>query len=479
MWTVLLVEDEIFVRESIRETIRWEDYGFTVVGEAGDGQEGLRLMRELRPDLVLCDIVMPELDGIELLKRARQEGLDSRFVMLTCMGEFEYVRQAMEFGASNYILKLSMSVKALKETLQKIHRELSERAAVKLPDLTAEYEEVWERLCEQSPGAYDYPVPGPYAEKFAVIHAEFGMKANLAEWKAALPPDAVLHQWRRYGLSCVFAWCSAGMSEDRLPAGLPATSAMRVAPAGSVWETWALVLRTLDSSWYEKKTCGEMASAVGGTPEGATWRHEKELMELLELGDSNQLSNFLESLWKEFAVQGTPFYRVLHLADRWLRLCSRVTKQAFYKEELAEAGTHSKLFEIVQARMVKQMVAWNDRRYALTDHPEVNKIIQYLHQHYEEDITVKAMADYVLMRESYVSGLFKKKTGQNMIHYLHVIRIEKAKQELAGSELTVSEISQRVGFLNDNYFNKIFKRLTNLTPSDYRRSKRTGSEIKR
>ena len=68
------------------------------------------MIRSNPPDLVLTDIVMPEMDGVELLRRTRVEGYASKFVMLTCMSEFEYVRQAMEYGASNYILKLSMSV---------------------------------------------------------------------------------------------------------------------------------------------------------------------------------------------------------------------------------------------------------------------------------------------------------------------------------------------------------------------------------
>lgn len=128
MWKVLLVEDEVFVRESVKELIHWEEFGFILIGEASNGQEALDQIKADPPDLVLTDIVMPIIDGIELLRETRRAGLTCKFVMLTCMGEFEYVRQAMEYGASNYILKLSMSVNDLRETLQKISHELeSER----------------------------------------------------------------------------------------------------------------------------------------------------------------------------------------------------------------------------------------------------------------------------------------------------------------------------------------------------------------
>ncbi|NQX46869.1 response regulator [Paenibacillus tritici] len=259
MWKVLLVEDEVFVRESVREIIAWEELGFTVSGEAGNGAEALEMILQDVPDLVISDIVMPEMDGVELLRRTREEGVDSRFVMLTCMNDFENVRLAMEYGASSYILKLSMSVNSLRDTLRKISGELEKS----LENRT------------RSQG-----LPGPDT-----------------------PPQ------------------------------LPA--------------------------------------------------HEE-----------------------------------------------------------------------------------------ITSHPEIQKILHYLHNHYAEDITVKSMSQYVMMAENYVSTLFKKKTGQTLIHYLHQVRVNQAILLLTTSDLPVYEIGNRVGFVNDNYFIKIFKRLTTQTPSQYRHTQR-------
>lgn len=268
MWKVLLVEDEVFVRESVREIIAWEELGFTVSGEAGNGAEALDLIRREAPDLVITDIIMPEMDGVELLRRAREEGCTSRFVMLTCMSEFEYLRQAMEYGASNYILKLSMSVNSLRETLQKISGELQNQE---------------------------------------------------------------------------------GRSQSAAAAAAPA----------------------------------------------------------------------------------------------------------------AEEGPEP---------------AQPPLQQGVTSHPEIQKILQYIHAHYPEDITVKSMSQYVMMGENYVSTLFKKKTGESLIHYLHRVRVNQAVQYLLHSDLPVYEIGNRVGFVNDNYFIKIFKRLTAYTPSQYRQLHRNKPE---
>jgi len=239
MWRLLIVEDELPARASLRKLL---------------GKAELPFDREEEPDVVVSDIVMPVMDGVKLLKTAREEGFDCRFVMLTAMSEFEYARQAIEQGASGYLLKLSLDVDGLKTTLGKVVRELEQR--------------------------------------------------------------------------------------------------------------------------------------------------EK-----------------------------------LRKVDKW-----------FPEEGRAEP----------------------------TDHPEMNRIIAYVGRHYAEEITLKGMAEYIRMDASYVSDLFKKKTGSTLTHYVQNRRIQAAKMLLAETELTVSEIGRRVGFENDNYFIKIFKRWCGATPNEYRRAASDG-----
>lgn len=252
MWKVMIVEDEFFVRESVKELIRWGELGFQLVAEAGDGKEALELIKRDPPDLVITDIMMPKMDGVELLKETRKAGIDSKFVMLTCIGEFEYMRQAMEYGASNYILKVSMSVNDLRETLGKINKELM--LSRKLPD-------------------------------------------NAPIYAAAISTKKI-------------------------------------------------------------------------------------------------------------------------------------------------------------------------------SHPELNIIVKYMEQNYDKDISVKSLARYVMMGENYVSALFKKKMGKTLIHYLHEIRVQQAMHYLTETDMTIHEIGLKVGFVNDNYFIKIFKRMTGTTPSQYRQNVR-------
>lgn len=280
MWTVLLVEDEVFVRESVRRIVDWQRLGFDVIGEAGNGEEALAMIKRQRPDLVICDILMPRMDGVEVLKRVREAEIESRFIMLSCMSDFEYVRQAMEHGASNYILKLSMNVQSLMDALVKVDAELRKRKAK--PQET--------------------------------------------------PPS------------------SAGAAEGD------------TAPPGPV---------------------DEPPAAASGP------------------GDRGEPDDPM-----------TPVAR--------------------------------------------------------TGHKEVDKLIDYMEANYRSIISLRTLAGQVAMDEKYISTLFKKKTGVNVIHYLHQLRIAEARRRLEQSSLSVSEIGLQVGYENDNYFIKIFKRFTGVTPNTYR-----------
>ncbi|MFY9175889.1 MAG: response regulator [Caldicoprobacterales bacterium] len=110
MIRVLIVDDEFLVRVGIKTMINWEELGFEIVGDAENGDQALEMARELRPDLVLTDIRMPKMDGLELIRALKEELPETKVVVLSCYQDFEYVREAMQFlGALDYVPKLSMN----------------------------------------------------------------------------------------------------------------------------------------------------------------------------------------------------------------------------------------------------------------------------------------------------------------------------------------------------------------------------------
>ncbi|HEY0826685.1 MAG TPA: response regulator [Bacilli bacterium] len=476
MWKVLIVEDEVFVRESIREIIRWEDIGYTVVGEAGTGIEALKLMAEFEPDLVLTDIVMPEMDGLELLKHTRDSGCDCRFIMLTCMGEFDYVRKAMEYGASNYILKLSMSVKTLRETLVKMSRELSLRAIKGTQSTQSSYETLWEGLFLNTDKQAELPlIPKNMSKLYKKVyiisvfhgHAAFQPKLLLDQWRENLE-ESIIHSYAKMGQTTLFIYTDTSVS------GMSSMSSMypvfsEVNEPENLVRAWRKVMRKLDIYWYEESGyADESGQHCAEDWEALTWAMEKHLIHAFELGDPAACETSVELIWKTMKAKFIPMPIVKATAIRLLTLCYRIlNRNVTDVAGLYNCVNHNESRQWFSDHLVKALL--NQVRLTENDHPEINKALHYIHENYYKDITVKQMADFVAMGENYLSGLFKKKTGKNMIHYLHEVRIKHAQRYLKESDLTISVIGEKVGFANDNYFIKIFKRLTNLTPNEFRK----------
>mgnify|MGYP001594635971 FL=1 len=106
LYRVMIVDDEPFVRKGLRSLINWESYNFSICYEADNGRDALKLAKDFRPDLIITDIKMPEMDGLELVKKCVENAdIESKYIILTGFSNFEYAQRSMGYGVCNYILK--------------------------------------------------------------------------------------------------------------------------------------------------------------------------------------------------------------------------------------------------------------------------------------------------------------------------------------------------------------------------------------
>ena len=127
MIKVLIADDEPLVRAGIKTVLPWNMYGFDVIAEAADGKEAYEKILKLKPDILITDIKMPGMDGITLLKRLKQEKISIQSLVLSCFDEFELVREAMKYGAHDYIRKLSIDPAKLLEVLKEMKEAISDQ----------------------------------------------------------------------------------------------------------------------------------------------------------------------------------------------------------------------------------------------------------------------------------------------------------------------------------------------------------------
>lgn len=124
MYKVLIAEDEILVRLGLANSINWENLGMTLTAQASNGVQALELFRAEHPDIVITDIRMPLMDGMDLIREIRKIDSHCKLIIITCVEEFSYARQAITYQVEDYILKLTMDIKQIESLLINIRKKL-------------------------------------------------------------------------------------------------------------------------------------------------------------------------------------------------------------------------------------------------------------------------------------------------------------------------------------------------------------------
>lgn len=494
MWKILLVEDEPFVRRSIRSSIPWEEHGFTIAGEASHGKEALALMKELHPDIILSDIIMPYMDGIELLQEVRKEGSEAIFIMLTCANEFEYARMALEYGASSYILKLSMNDDQLIQALNKAKAQLmhkQQRQKLLVQDSLREgLPVIWKSMFgkelsgDEERKRAEFRTAERQYGRLAIVSALHGPRSFASASLQGLPAftgggQEAVCSYSDMGQTTFFIWGSspstAGfqrMMLDEVPVVCRTASREQ-----TVEEEWLRNLGVLDSAYYGGEAAGNgdasknMSQISRDIKKAAAvpWEIEQGVIRSFEAGALQECRRKLADIWLYVKEAHMPMVLVKETAERLDKIFSRISQKTPLRTDvIRQAVSHQEVLAALLTNMEQYAKGRSRIAYPETDHPEVNKIIGYVLRNYDQDISLQAMAAYVNMDENYLSGLFKKKTGDTFINYLQQIRVSEAKFYLEQTELPVAEIGERAGFTNPSYFFKIFKRWTGLTPSEFR-----------
>lgn len=119
MYRILLVDDEPLILAGIASMMNWEDYNCTVVGKATNGNQALEKMKEIQPDIVITDIKMPAMNGLEFMEKCREQGYQAEFLLLTNLEEFSLAQKALRLGALDYLVKIEITPEILGESLKK------------------------------------------------------------------------------------------------------------------------------------------------------------------------------------------------------------------------------------------------------------------------------------------------------------------------------------------------------------------------
>ncbi|WP_457942961.1 response regulator transcription factor [Caproiciproducens sp. LBM24188] len=503
MLRLIIADDEKIIREAISRLIRWEDYGIELAGLCKDGIETFDMICDEYPDIVLTDIKMPGLDGLNLIKKVHEIDSDIEFIILSGFGEFEFAKQAMEYGVKYYLLK-PINEKGIIDAIQKAKVDIMKKRALKKLQyekelLSNQFQTVlqkqflmesltfkadWEDVLSRYAGLFEFQ-----HNMFALYYVSFLEEHNLTEFTNRLN---VLCTESNLSIcfniiyvknTAIFILNTESTTDlTRFNATILSWKFPRMAVHPTLQQLTFSNIKELFQNLIPKVQRYEKIYFIdeSNTPKGIyNYSSIIERADLVSKEICENIQNLSNSITECFSsVVDTEFAKTL---------ASKLTVQTIVNTNQMQPHDLSQFFKEINdcgnvdevaertAQELKRLISENMKDdFRHKDY--IKQTLNYVNNHLSDpNLSLKWISEnYIFMNVNYLSKQFYKETGEKFSAYLNRIRMEKAENLITKHGLTkVSSIAKQVGFGdNSQYFSQAFKKHTGLTPSEYIEQKR-------
>ena len=477
------MDDEEIEREGMAQFIPWDSYEIKVVSTARNGAEGLEKIAKFRPDLAIVDIKMPVMNGIEMIRQAKEQYPDMTFVVLSGYGDYEFTSQAMELGVRHYILKPCDESKMI-PVLNKAFAELEE---ARKKNARSEKLETEARLLK------------PYAREqlfrdllLGKAQASSGARQLVDELGGEQRMVLLLDFRLKCGFDSLERYVVGNMLGDLLPDGtlLMTTGVDRDvlvladAMAESSVETAVQVLKK-EFKRFETLPMLSSASRTGTLAElSVLFRQAQELLQLnmdenepalLRPSRNAALPETVNEIFDLEALRQTGSYEELlqELAFSFAKMEAKDYRPQ-QRQKLCELAW--KLLFEDKAAPEDSLPAWADALTAAWNHPQPDarsrEIFLAIYENLPEpEFSLQTIAQQRLfMSEDHLRRIFSQMTGNRFSAYLEHCRITQARRLLEFQpDMKISRLAELVGYpLDGQYFSKVFRKICGVTPTEYR-----------
>lgn len=520
MLSVVLADDENKILLLLQKLIDWESLGYEIAGTANDGLRALELVREKQPDLLITDVRMPGCSGIELIQRAKDLQPNLHFIIISGYRKFEYAQNALKYGVEDYLLK-PIKQDDLTGILLRLKDKLGEEAALEFrlkksgerqqELLMASLADVSEHqqsfiayadkrfhssvgICfaalvrvDMAGGSW---TPGSYQIilRYALEIVRRELRALTDVYAAAVRKEGVaivlrMSAYRTVAVKQCFTKIQKEIEQQRDMFGnLRCTVCL-----GSRQVSFEEVLFSMrQAQWLcRDHLCrtqtwrdAEADRPVFGQRYMMEAPQKKRFQVSAECLDEERFQQELDescgALLSRPELNGQMledwFYQVLEACLYGMRQTGQVDERFPVEMEdrfwlCADAQAVFALLRDGICRQIRRLEAERSQR----ETRPITDAKRYIQQHYREALRLEDVSSAVGFNATYFSTLFKKETGQNFVDYLTDLRIGKAKELLSGEDLSVQDVAEMVGYQDLKYFSKLFKKLTGVSPSDYKK----------
>lgn len=417
MIRMLIVDDEYYIRLGIVHAFDWSSMNIKIVGEAQDGAEGFELAMEKKPDLILMDICMPFLNGLELMQKLRGEKMDCGIIVLSGYDEFEYAQKSLQYGVLDYLLK-PIDKQKLRETIEKACLTIRNKRSL----------QNYQNFAQQEHPA----IRNQFLQDILL--------GNITDSTSIEEKIRFLHLPLIDG--CYQLICARLDDYQLLENQLP---------LGELHQLKELINEHMASHFILGKSYMGMIVSLSPDEWGI-------LLSFTSASSFEEQKKQLRKSVEEF------FFDMETITAHTLSLSiSPVTQNLKELAELYQNARRSNKKYIPR----RNSVVWPSEESDKNIRPEIQGIINFVKNHYNEPITIQQAADSLYISPSYLMHLFKSNVGKTFNTFLLEYRMEKAKELLKKPGIQIQTVAAQVGYSDVKYFNKLFKKYTSLTPSDY------------
>jgi len=522
---LIIVDDEKIILQGLTETFDWNSIGFQVIGTAVNGEDALRLIETEMPDVVLTDICMKKMDGIELMERARRISPDISFVIMSAYKDFEYARKACELGAFSYIVKpvddsmlvtmgkahdACMEQKKKRSDYEQWHAMvLEDRSSFKtymmeryLEDgiTLDEMRDVCRRLMEENIDERYYAVlcvdvdvvyrirdfSEFSAKRFALFtYLEKRMEENFPVWVHKNPDGS--HSFivdlgdsdKVYKLKII-------LNEARGELGFDLISALTKAFRGLEGMRKAFFqVQNLYSIACELETDVEEENQelpVAGADMELRYPYETEnrILSAVRKNDEDQVKEgfieFLRALGSnekgdKIYLHQLAVHIELHLKETYGLdddICQRFEEFYLALHRYSSSRLVHMCYDLClfAVKMRKERIPSGEQQYY---NEYIKQACAFIEQHLDEEgLSIGMVAEAVHLNSVYFGRVFKAVQNMSFKQYVLNRKIEEAKRLLVTTDASVTEVGRAVGIANSSYFTKLFKQIVGKLPSEYR-----------
>ncbi|MGM9677567.1 MAG: helix-turn-helix domain-containing protein [Butyricicoccus sp.] len=527
---VIIVDDDAVMRMSLRMMIDWTVEGFPLLGEAENGEQALSLIRREQPDIVITDMKMPVLDGVSLIRRLQKLPYIPVVVALSSYDDYELVRESMRLGAVDYILKMDLSAEKLLQVLHSLRKEPSDNHdAVYVDALRAHLmkniisrfflsdEDLWQQMQQAEVSFLGENV------WCLALKADISMEHAECEEEYQTIRLSLINIVEEIAQDDMDAFCAEGFTGEFYILGTVRNTeqseeiqihqtAERLAKMLELYLDLAVsvgisrgtkTVQGLFTACRQARLAARLATLEGRSvavfeqnactlPDAGAAHHYTVLNYMPELdhailmGNTDMIHDIMKQIHISVCAPHTPAVRYQMAVDLLIHIRESLQRHGL-ENDIPAVTDQQRFNELAHIRNVSGFANWLDILEAtLCDglseagrhrsSLEVQHAQQFIDAHYAEELTLPALAEQLHLTPGYLSTLMKRELGMTFSEYVLHVRMEHAKELLEQENLRIYEVAIRVGYSNQYYFNKLFKRTYGISPGQYSRRMNRGEE---